>query len=273
MEKRMRQKIVSIVTALTVCIGVPIATMGPLRAAPKHFVLVHGAWHTGAAWDAVIAGLQKRGYTAEAITLPGYGPGNGDPSTTTLADDTAALVSILEKQTEPAIVVAHSAGGVVVQQAAPKVPSKIAEVVFFDAFLANDGKRLLDSLPPDIKAAYEKTAADNHNTLPVPEGLLRHVLMPDDSKADQDLVLSHLVTQPYGYYTGTVDAAAFAKAPVKRALLFAKDDKSLPPGAFKGMVAALGPFDEADIPGGHEVMFTNPDAVAAGLVELAQKLN
>ena len=39
------------------------------------------------------------------------------------------------------------------------------------------------------------------------------------------------------------------------------------------MVAALGPFDEADIAGGHEVMFTNPDAVAAGLAELAQKLN
>jgi pimeloyl-ACP methyl ester carboxylesterase len=269
----MRRRIFSIVSVLAVCAGALAATTGSLIAAPKHFVLVHGAWHTGAAWDGVIEGLQKRGYTAEAITLPGYGAGNGDPSTVTLADDTAALIAVLEKQTEPVILVAHSAGGVVAQQAVPKAASKIAEVVFFDAFLASDGKRLLDSLPPDIKAAYEKTAADNHNTLPVPEGLIRHVLMPDDSKADQDLVIGHLVTQPYGYYTGVVDAAAFAKAPVKRGFLFAKDDKSLPPGAFKGMVAALGPFDEADIAGGHEVIFTNPDAVAAGLAELAQKLN
>lgn len=250
-----------------------VGVLAPATAAPKHFVLVHGAWHTGAAWDAVIDGLRKRGYSAEAITLPGYGPNNGDPSTTTLADDTAALVSLLEKQATPVVLVAHSAGGVVVQQAVPKAPAKVAQVVFFDAFLADDGKRLLDSLPPDIKTIYEKTAAANHNTLPVPEELVRHVLMPDDSKADQDMVIGHLVAQPYGYYTGTVDAAIFAKTPVKRGFLFAKDDKSLPPGAFKGMIAALGPFDEVDIPGGHEVIFTNPDAVAQGLAELAQKIN
>jgi pimeloyl-ACP methyl ester carboxylesterase len=255
------------------CVAALLAMLAPTNAAPKHFVLVHGAWHVGAAWDGVIDGLRKRGYTAEAITLPGYGPNNGNPSTATLSDDTAALVALLEKQTEPAIVVAHSAGGIVVQQAVPKAASKVAEVVFFDAFLAGDGQRLLDSLPPDIKAAYEKTAAANNNTLPVPEPLVRNLLMPGDSKADQDKVISHLVTQPYGYYTGKVDAAAFAKTPVKRAFLFAKDDKSLPPGVFKAMVAALGSFDEADIPGGHEVMFTNPDAVAEGLVELAQKAN
>ncbi|MGO9700911.1 MAG: alpha/beta hydrolase [Xanthobacteraceae bacterium] len=250
-----------------------IGMLTPATAGPKHFVLVHGAWHTGAAWDGVIDGLRKRGYTAEAITLPGYGPNNGDPSAATLADDTAALVALLEKQTAPIILVAHSAGGVVVQQAVPKAPAKIAQVVFFDAFLAGDGKRLLDSLPPDIKTVYEKTAAANHNTLPVPEELVRHVLMPDDSKPDQDMVIGHLVAQPYGYYTGTVDAAVFAKTPVKRGFLFAKDDKSLPPGAFKGMIAALGAFDEVDIPGGHEVIFTNPDAVAEGLAELAQKIN
>ncbi len=96
--------------------------------------------------------------------------------------------------------------------------------------------------------------------------------MPEDSKAAQDKVIASLVTQPYGYYTGKVDAKRFASAPVKRALLFARDDKSLPAGAFEGMVAALGPFDEVAIPGGHEVMFTDPDAVAGGLVELARKL-
>lgn len=240
--------------------------------APKHFVLVHGAWHTGEAWKGVIAGLEKRGYTAEAITLPGNGAGAGDPSTTTLAEDTAALVALLQKEQAPVILVGHSAAGAVIEQAAPKVASKIAEVVFLDAFLVPDGKRLLDTLPPDIKAAYEKTAADNHNTLPVPTDLVRHLLMPDASAAAQDMVLSHLVTEPYGYYTGAVDAGAFAAAKVKHALLLATDDKSLPDGAYKGMVAAFGPFDEVDIPGDHEVMFTTPDVVAAGLVKLAEKL-
>ncbi len=139
------------------------ATVAPvaLGDAPKHFVLVHGAWHTGAAWRDVVAGLEKRGYTAEAITLPGYGPGNGDPGQTTLEDDADALVSVLKKQTGPVILVAHSAGGVVIQQSVPRVPDKVAEVIFLNAFLADDGKRLLDSLPPEIKTLYEKTAAEN----------------------------------------------------------------------------------------------------------------
>jgi alpha-beta hydrolase superfamily lysophospholipase len=113
---------------LMACASALLAVTSPVSAASKHFVLVHGAWHTGAAWDGVIDGLRKRGYTAEAITLPGYGPNNGDPSTTTLADDTAALVNLLNKQTEPVILVAHSAGGVVVQQAVPKAVSKVQEV-------------------------------------------------------------------------------------------------------------------------------------------------
>lgn len=249
-----------------------IAAMPAQAEAPKHFILVHGAWHTGAAWDGVIAGLRQRGFTAEAITLPGYGPGNGDPGTATLEDSAAALTALLQRQEKPVIVVAHSAGGVAVQQAVPRAAAKVAQVVFFDAFLADDGKRLLDSLPPDIKAQYEKTAAANGNTLPVPEGLVRHVLMPGDSPAQQDAVIARLVMQPYGYYTGVVDAAGFARAPVRRAFLFARDDRSLPPGAFRGMVATLGPFDEAEIAGGHEVMFTDPDAVAGGLAELAAKV-
>ena len=259
-------------TVLSVLLTGVVAPNTASAEASKHFVLVHGAWHTGAAWSGVISGLEKRGYTAEAITLPGNGPGAGDPSTATLADDAAALVALLQTEKAPVIVVGHSAAGAVIEQAVPKVASKIAEVVFFDAFLVPDGKRLLDTLPPDIKAAYEKIAGDNHNTLPVPKDLVRHLLMPDASPAAQNQVLSHLVTEPYGYYTGAVDATAFAAAKVKHGLLLATDDKSLPDGAYKGMVAAFGPFDEVDIRGDHEVMFTDADAVAAGLVKLAEKL-
>jgi alpha-beta hydrolase superfamily lysophospholipase len=238
-------------------------------AAPKRFILVHGAWHTADAWDGVIAALKKQGYSAEAITLPGNGV--GDASTATLAEDAAALTTLLKSQSEPVALVAHSAGGVVVQQALPVAADKVSEVIFLDAFLVPNGKRLLDTLPPDIAQAYEKMAAANHNTLPVPTDLVRHLLMPDESTEEQDRVIRHLVTEPYGYYTGTVDAAAFAAVPVKHGLLLATQDKSLPDGAYRGMVAAFGPFDEVDIPGGHEVLFTDPDAVADGLVKLISK--
>ena len=48
-------------------------SVGATGAEAEHFVLVHGAWHVAKAWDGVIAELEKRGHTAEAVVLPGFG--------------------------------------------------------------------------------------------------------------------------------------------------------------------------------------------------------
>jgi pimeloyl-ACP methyl ester carboxylesterase len=40
----------------------------------KTFVLVHGSWHGGWAWQAVIGELVGKGHRAYAPTLPGHGP-------------------------------------------------------------------------------------------------------------------------------------------------------------------------------------------------------
>lgn len=258
--------------AITAALTTGLVSLTAQAAAPKKFVLVHGAWHTGAAWRGVSAALAKQGYQTAAITLPGYGPRNGIPSTVTLDDCAKALAEFIRKQPGQVIVVAHSAAGVVVQQAIPQVASKVAEVIFLNAFIVGDGQRLVDSLPPDIQAMYQKIAADNNNVLPVPDPLVRQVLMPGDSKAAQDMVIAQLVPQPYGYYLGKVNAAAFNKAGVRLGFLFAIDDLSLPPGAYRGMMTSLGNFDEYAIPGGHEVIFTDPKAVAAGLIELARRI-
>ncbi len=39
------------------------------------FVLVHGSWHDGSAWNAVIQHLEARGHQAFAPTIAGHGKG------------------------------------------------------------------------------------------------------------------------------------------------------------------------------------------------------
>ena len=51
--------------------------------------------------------------------------------------------------------------------------------------------------------------------------------------------------------------------------LFCKSDGSLPPGAFLGMAQGVGKFDLIEIEGGHETLFTNPEAVAGALTKAA----
>jgi hypothetical protein len=59
-----------------------------------------------------------------------------------------------------------------------------------------------------------------------------------------------------------VSPAAFNKLTIPRTVLFCKDNASLSPGAFLGMAQNLGKFDLLEIPGGHEILFTKPEAVA-----------
>jgi pimeloyl-ACP methyl ester carboxylesterase len=44
------------------------------RSTSETFVLVHGSWHGGWAWQAVIRNLAEKGHHAHAPTLPGHGP-------------------------------------------------------------------------------------------------------------------------------------------------------------------------------------------------------
>jgi alpha-beta hydrolase superfamily lysophospholipase len=41
----------------------------------KTFLMVHGSWHGGWAWEGVMSHLSKNGYHVQAPTLPGHGPG------------------------------------------------------------------------------------------------------------------------------------------------------------------------------------------------------
>jgi len=41
----------------------------------RTFVLIHGSWHGGWAWDSVISELSEKGHWAHAPTLAGHGPG------------------------------------------------------------------------------------------------------------------------------------------------------------------------------------------------------
>ena len=237
------------------------------------FLLLHGAFHVGDAWDGVISGLADAGYAAQAINFPGHGK-TVDRSGVTFSDYEDALVAALNPQDEPVIVVGHSAAGVVMQAAAPKAADKVAALVFHNAFLLGDGQSMIESVPPDIAEQFSAAAAASpDNSLPVNEGFIRHVLMAGADENMIEHVLSQLVPQPFGYYTHKITTGSFDAMGKPRFLLLATDDVSLPQEAWRGMAHAMGEHVVVEVPGGHEVLYTDPDAVVRGLVEVARALN
>jgi pimeloyl-ACP methyl ester carboxylesterase len=77
-------------------------------AAPvKNIVLVHGAWVDGSGWQPVYNILQKDGYHVSVVQEP----------LTSLQGDVAATRRVIDAQTGPVILVAHSYGGTVITEA------------------------------------------------------------------------------------------------------------------------------------------------------------
>jgi pimeloyl-ACP methyl ester carboxylesterase len=113
------------------------------------FVLVHGAWHGSWCWQRVRSALQAQGHEVFTPTLTGVGERSHllsaqiDLHTQTL--DVTNLIG-WEELTD-FVLVGHSYGGFVVCGVADALPERIRSLVFLDAFVPENGKRLVDYAP------------------------------------------------------------------------------------------------------------------------------
>ena len=237
------------------------------------FLLLHGAFHVGAAWDGVIAALAETGFAAEAITFPGHGSSVGRAGVA-FADYEDALVAALDRQPEPVVLVGHSAAGVVMQAAAPRASDKVAAAVFHNAFILEHGSSMIESIPPEVAQTFRAAAAASpDNSLAVDAGFVAGVLMAGAEAAAIDRTLAELVPQPFGYYTHRVDTRPFAAMSCPRYVLLAADDASLPREAWLAMAGRLGDYKLFEMPGGHEALYTDPESLARALAAIARDLD
>ena len=89
------------------------------------FVLIHGTWHGGWAWDAVTRELSGKGHRAHAPTLAGHGPGVARLGITH-QDCVASVVAYIDhRRLEDVILVGHSFGGTVVQKVVEQQPVRL----------------------------------------------------------------------------------------------------------------------------------------------------
>ncbi|MFW6079098.1 MAG: alpha/beta fold hydrolase [Gemmatimonadota bacterium] len=231
----------------------------------KHFLLIHGLWGTGAVWNDVVAELERRGHTAEAPTLPGHSPGE-DRSEVTFEDYVQTVVQALRRRPEPAVVVGHSAAGVLLQAAAPRAADKIERLVFKNAWLVPDGHAFIDIVPPEF-AELNRNAAERStdNSVPPQEEVFRNVILAGEPPEAKDAWARTMVPQPFVLMTTPVSTEEFARIDVPCTILLGRDDRAMPPGTYLKMAEVLGDYDVVEIDGGHIALMTHPEAVADGL--------
>src|SRR5262245_34498050 len=110
----------------------------------RTFVLIHGSWHGGWAWQAVIRNLDAKGHRAHAPTLPGHEPGASRVGLTHQHYVDAVVAYVKQHGMRDVILVGHSFGGSVMSRVVGYLPGQVKGLIFLDAFVPAEGESVYD---------------------------------------------------------------------------------------------------------------------------------
>lgn len=130
------------------------------------FVLIHGSWHDGSAWESVIEHLEAQGHQAFAPTIAGHAKGVN--KNVNHAQCTQSIVDyIIDKDLTDIILLGHSFGGTIIAKVAETISDRLRRLIFFDAFVLNDGESLRDSIPPHLQTLLDELVRESNDQMMV----------------------------------------------------------------------------------------------------------
>ena len=132
----------------------------PDRTPKKTFVLVHGAWHGGWAWERMVPYLTNAGYKIFTPTLTGLGEkanlATPDVGLNTHIQD---ILALFEKENlRDVVLVGHSYSGLVISGVGEKAPERISHLVYLDCYVPKDGQSLADFVGPQGMSILREVA-------------------------------------------------------------------------------------------------------------------
>jgi len=237
------------------------------------FVLVHGAFYGGYCWRRVARALRAAGHDVYTPTLTGLGErahlGAPTIGLRTHIDDVASVLTC--EDLSSVVLVGHSYGGMVITGAAERVPERIAQLVFLDAHIPEDGKSDFDLLGDATRAALEGAAGGTGFVPAFPVAI-----MGVTDPADQAWVEPRRSPQPLATFAEPLSLASPAAAKIPRSYIACTQNEALvkafggnPVGMFWERARREGwPMREIDAP--HDAMIAAPAALTEALLSLVQ---
>lgn len=210
------------------------------------YVLVHGAWGGGWAYDRLARELTERGHRVAVAQLTGLGTRaaelNPAITLTTHIDDVTAQIA--DAGFDRFVLCGHSWGGMVITGVAARLGSRIDAICYIDAFLPADGQSLWDITGTWEHDYYIEAQKDAPGlVLPFPAsrgkpGYGRHPLLT--------------LIEPV-HFTGEE-----AKIP-RHAYVYATGYSPTPFTRFRNQVIGQGNWELHEVGGSHDVMADEPE--------------
>jgi len=227
------------------------------------YVLVHGAWHTGELLKATAAPLRVAGHQVFLPTLAGNRP--GDLKSVGLEDAIQSLIDFFTaNRIQDAVLVGHSYGGMVITGAADRLPARIRRLVYWNAFVPNNGECLNDLVPQFYNELFDQTEqADGSVMLPFP--VWREAFINDASLDLAQSSYQKLNPHPYKTFKDAIQLSTNpAGMQIPKSYINCTEDTAMPHSLpwHPRLSEKLGLFRLVQTHGSHELCFTNPEALA-----------
>jgi pimeloyl-ACP methyl ester carboxylesterase len=229
------------------------------------FALFHGAWHGGWSWQLVSRRLAALGHRAIAPTLTGLGERahliSRQVNLATHVEDVAAVLRY--EDLSDVVLVGHSYAGLVITGAGAQEFDRISRLVYYDAFLPDDGQSALDLLPPHIAAHFTESAEQDGDGWLMPRRPLEALgVRSAEAKAWLE---PRLVAHPLATYSDKLRFDARVRQLPSSFISCTDWAAVFAPEAEKAR--ALG-WPVREIAADHEALATAPDLLVSALIEM-----
>jgi pimeloyl-ACP methyl ester carboxylesterase len=235
-------------------------------------VLIHGSWHGAWCWYKVAPRLEAAGHRVLVPDLPAHGRSwSAVRGLVTLGQMVRTLTDLLDRLDEPAVVVAHSRGGIVASRVAELRSRKVAKLVYLASFMLRDGERVADYFFRDKGSLLHGNVAIDRLRASdmVDRGVCAEALYADCSPEDQALALSLLTPEPSLPALTRVRLSEDNYGTVERHYIELTQDRAVTPELQRAFVERSPCKQVVSLAASHSAYFSMPDELAGAIGRIA----
>ncbi|HEX2053492.1 MAG TPA: alpha/beta fold hydrolase [Actinomycetota bacterium] len=237
----------------------------------SRFILVHGSWHGAWCWTEVVPLLQKAGHEVTAVDLPGHGQDKTPAEQIKLGDYTDCVAKVLGEGLDPAVLVGHSMGGVVISQLAEKMWHEIKQLIFVCAFMPGHSRSMLSWAQEDKESLVLQNLSVEEPVLKLPLDASIKAFYHDCSPAVQKWAANQLVPDPLTPVTETLELSDAGYGQLHRHYIRCSQDRAITPFLQEEMLKN-DPCESSTLDSSHSPFLSQPEELVASLLALDAKL-